>query len=153
MRYIYKKKNLLYLFFAVATLLWVVFIFGNSLKPAGESSEDSSFFLEIIHQVPFLRWISHLLLRKMAHFFEFFVLGVLLCFDFNPIWRKNIFYLSFPMLVSLIIPLADETIQAFAEGRGSSVIDVWIDFSGALTGIAVVAALLLLRNYKTKKKS
>ena len=48
------------------------------------------------------------------------------------------------VLLGLLTALCDETIQLFYAGRGSSVTDVWIDFAGVLTGMALAMAFAVL---------
>ena len=45
-------------------------------------------------------------------------------------------------MASLLTALTDETIQLFVPGRSGQVTDVWIDFSGVLTGLVVGLILL-----------
>ena len=42
------------------------------------------------------------------------------------------------LLGCLLAACLDETIQIFVAGRGSSLLDVWIDFCGAAAGMAIV---------------
>ena len=46
------------------------------------------------------------------------------------------------ILGGLLTALTDETIQLFVPGRSSQVTDVWIDFSGVMTGLIVGLILL-----------
>ena len=97
--------------------------------------------------------VTHDILRKMAHFFEFFVLGleigVLFCLlkTMNPKWLAMV--LPFGFLVGGI----DETIQIFSK-RGASFLDVLLDFSGYLLAIMLFYAvyyLIIAIKRKTKK--
>ena len=47
------------------------------------------------------------------------------------------------LFAGLAVAVTDETIQIFS-GRGSQVLDVVLDFSGALTGILLVSLLIPL---------
>ena len=46
------------------------------------------------------------------------------------------------MLGGLLTALTDETIQLFVPGRSGQVTDIWIDFSGVMTGLLVGFILL-----------
>ena len=80
------------------------------------------------------------MVRKAAHFCEYMLVGFLLLLGVR-LFSPRLRYLSWPALLGLLTALCDETIQLFYAGRGSSVTDVWIDFAGVVTGMAV--ALLL----------
>ena len=112
-----------------ATLL---FIFVQSILPPETSGAESDavgdFIGEIIPPETELGGFVQINLRKIAHFVEFSALGLeasiyLVFFTKN----RNFKLFSFP--TALITALFDETIQIFS-GRGHSVLDVWIDFSG-----------------------
>ena len=75
--------------------------------------------------------------RKSAHFFEYGVLAVLLAINFylfrHSWYNQNIYTL----FIVLLIAVLDEFYQSFI-GRTSSVLDVMIDFSGAIFGVLVI---------------
>ncbi len=81
--------------------------------------------------------------RKSAHFCEFGLLGCELMLLFwlrSGVRFQNLCNAAFAALLSAV---TDETIQVFS-GRGSQVLDVVLDFSGALTGILLVSLLIPL---------
>lgn len=129
-----------------AALLWCIyFIFHNSLENAAASSARSRAVMEILNALLArvkLGPLSQYVVRKLAHFCEFMLEGFLLMLCLRVYTRHFVRHISWPMLGGMTTALADETIQLFVEGRGSSVRDVWIDFSGVVAGI--LAALLLL---------
>ena len=91
--------------------------------------------------------LTHIRLRKSAHFIEFALLGLCLAAATLTIRRHTQrWHLSTPLLVALILGVLDEYIQTHT-GRRGSVRDIVIDFAGALVGFlpAIVAALLSLR--------
>ena len=159
------KKRLIC--FAVLTFLWTLFIFSMSLKPAEDSSEISkgtlnallntfspvieSVFGELTDEkIDFL----HNLLRKAAHFTEFFILGgIAFCFTnelkiklsrFKNIWL-------FALLYGMVVAVADETIQLFVAGRAGRIFDVIIDTSGVVAAIIVLKIILSLASKKAEK--
>lgn len=135
----------------IISLLWIGFIFFNSTRTASESSEASNTLVMFIKDVLLIfnikigDQILSLLIRKGAHFFEFFVLGVFLSFAFFIRISKDdkISYSYFAYLNSLIfiylvvlvlsftVAIIDEHIQGFIDGRAKSVVDVFIDFAGS----------------------
>ena len=129
----------------VLLILLLAFIWGHSCMPVNASEEESSAVLELIR--PLLEPIvgpenvTLHLVRKLAHFTEFFCLGCVLAL-LLPFRGKT--QLTAGGL-SLLTGFIDETIQIFS-GRGPAISDVWLDFSGATAAIALLAlARLLLR--------
>ena len=87
----------------------------------------------------------HTILRKLAHFSEYGLLGVLWTIE---LWlgphrekrRGAMERLSFCMLTAFL----DETIQLFVPGRSGEIRDVWIDIAGAWTGIMITTCLVCI---------
>ena len=139
-----KKSDIKYkIRLVVFALLWVMvtaFIFRNSLQTADISNARSHGISDWLYSLPIFRnWMNeeafHKLIRKIAHFTEFGVLGVCVGgFTINLGNLKNEKYISLPMLITLGTAVCDEFIQRFT-GRTSSVKDIVIDFAGALCGI------------------
>lgn len=138
--------SLVFLVLITATL---VFIWTNSMEAPAESSEKSQWVMELL--TPFLEFfvgkgnVTEFLVRKLAHFCEFGLLGCEL--SLMLILRKCRvlqWYVNAVMFAFTVAAL-DETIQIFAD-RGSSLADVWLDTSGALTGIVGVWVLYTLGN-------
>ncbi|MCD8160320.1 MAG: VanZ family protein [Clostridiales bacterium] len=125
--------------------LWaVLFIFRNSLETADLSSSRSTAFTALLNGVLSRLGISALsegVVRKLAHFAEFALLGFLLTLCVRVYTPHYVRYCCWPLLIGLCVADLDETIQIYVDGRSSSVIDVWIDFGGVCSGLA--AGLLL----------
>ena len=115
------------------------FIWGNSLRTGAESSAMSGRILTWINQLLHLDEAGadklHLVIRKMAHFTEFACLGMLLAWLFGMTGEKKGHLFCMPLLCGLLAACVDETIQVFTLDRGPSLIDVWIDAAGVVTGI------------------
>lgn len=131
--------------------LWaVLFIFRNSLENADLSSSRSTAFTALLNGVLGRLGISALsegVVRKLAHFAEFALLGFLLTLCVRVYTPRYVRYCCWPLLIGLCVANLDETIQIYVDGRSSSVIDVWIDFGGVCSGLAaglLVCALLSL---------
>lgn len=82
--------------------------------------------------------ISHTTLRKLAHYFIYFMLGFLLM---NVLSKpgKNLYRFFIVVLISALFACSDEVHQQFILGRSGELRDVFIDTCGAATG-----ALLLI---------
>lgn len=132
-------------------IIWCLFIFYHSSKPIELSMKESFFFVDIINKVLSIIFnikspiINEIVLRKFAHFFEFMVLGFL---TFNAFLNeKNLIKtLCHSFLFSFFYAISDEVHQYFVPGRSMRVGDIFIDLSGALTGV-------FLQYYTLKLKS
>ena len=135
----------------VLIILVLAFIWGNSCLPVSFSQQESGFVYDLLR--PLLEplfgegFVSHNLVRKLAHFLEFFALGALVSLLFPRQWRK----LPLSANLCLLAALPDETIQIFSD-RGDQVPDVWLDFGGAITGILLLFLLRGLLSGKGKKQ-
>ena len=95
--------------------------------------------------------VTNHLVRKLAHFTEFFALGAELS---ALLWVRGAVgaqrYLN-GIFVGAAVALCDETVQLFT-GRGSQVQDVWLDILGAVCGLLFVALLrALVTAIKTRR--
>ena len=122
-------------------LIYTFFIFNNSMMPGETSGNLSATIARFLY--PITRIISkdisfeswHHFIRKSAHFCEFALLGILIIISYRmqplPIARKYI------ILLFLLIPVIDEGIQMFVDGRAGRIADMTIDACGYLTGILI----------------
>ena len=72
--------------------------------------------------------------RKFAHFFEYFVLAVLLMFVFKYYLEVNIKLVVIVCCIGFLYSITDEFHQLFVPGRTGRVADVCIDFLGIVLG-------------------
>lgn len=141
--------------FVLVVLACVVlcFIWGNSMLSGEESGAISGGLLSwLVHTFPFLKWLPEYALRKLGHFSEFGLMGFLLTWCFLLQGQRGIHRASMPLLFAVLIAVADETIQTFSLGRSPSVIDVWVDVSGACAGIALLLVCAKLYTWIHKRK-
>ena len=120
----------------VLTASVIAFAFIHSSMPSVESAQESESVLDFVTVI--LKFfgidpnLSDHIIRKIAHFTEYTVLGALLCscaYSFDRIK---------PIKFGLFTCFVDETIQLGIEGRSGQVSDMWIDFFGVLLGTAVM---------------
>ena len=138
------KRRRVYL---VLTIAMLCFIWGNSSMSGTASGALSGRFLKYL--APLLAPFgskAEFVLRKLAHFSEFTLLGFLLSGLTRPEtptpWHTRPFFLG------LAAACIDETIQIYSPGRGSSLLDVWIDFSGITLGVLVSLTVYALISKK-----
>ena len=118
------------------------FIFTQSMLSPEKSKDQSNSVGEIVGDVippdtkpgEFIQTN----IRKLAHFFEFALLGAELSVLALVFERRKKFMLA-TYIFAVFVALFDETIQIFS-GRGPSIYDVWIDFFG----FAMAASLIYL---------
>lgn len=124
--------------FTIILALIILFIFSNSIQNGVKSSGKSMRVLEwLVGLCPQIN-ISEYFIRKLGHFCEFFILGIFLTLTFY-IYTNNISKHIFKILfIGLFIPVCDETIQIFSDGRTALVSDVLLDFLGTLSGIIIM---------------
>jgi len=82
------------------------------------------------------------IIRKLAHFTEFFILGCLACKSSIDIKDNRL------LIIIFLVPIMDEFIQSFVPDRAMSIIDMGIDSIGIITGIALIT---LIHAYKSRK--
>ena len=146
-----KKRRIALL---IAIILTLAFIWGNSLLNREQSSDESAWVLQLV--TPILElfvgkgMVTEHLVRKLAHFAEFALLGFELLFWFSGVREKRKDMLLLAMAHGLFAALTDETIQLFS-ARGSQVQDVWLDLAGATTGaLAALLITVLIRKKEIK---
>ena len=150
------KKEKLTLLIGVLLTLAVVgitaFILGNSFMDVRSSHNLSEKVTDIVSP----KGVSGIeaIVRKLAHVFEFFALGIfsmLLSAFLQDRCKKN--NIGFVLFYVLVIAVLDEHIQTFSDRTGSTS-DILLDFFGAFIGIALVWILFkLVKLIKTKKKN
>ena len=127
----------------VLTASVIAFAFIHSSMPSVESAQESESVLDFVTVI--LKFfgidpnLSDHIIRKIAHFTEYTVLGALLCscaYSFDRI--KPIKFVPYTVSIGLFTCFVDETIQLGIEGRSGQVSDMWIDFFGVLLGTAVM---------------
>jgi VanZ family protein len=127
----------------VLITFWCGFIFFQSHQPDYISSMESNIIVDILNKllaplggvkdVSFTSFV----VRKCAHFIEYFILGILLFMGFKDINRlKQTFSIS--LLLGVIYAATDEIHQYFIPGRAMSIKDVFIDSLGVLTGLCLL---------------
>ena len=141
----------------VVILVYICFIYGNSLTPATISSQESGFLLDKFRGVMISLgwehlWLTEHIIRKTAHFAEYAVLGGLMVKACGENGRYRIFNRDV-LTMFFMVPFVDETIQLFVAGRSGQISDVWLDMSGAAAGMMITAGVLCcLRRKKEKSR-
>lgn len=159
-----KKKVIITVFAGIALLLVYMMIFSFSADTASESSVLSegitNWFLELCNrftgggqaEAESIQSAEDSLLvegvvRKMAHFGEYMLLG-LLSFIIAVLWIEKMKVSVRIVAIQLVISASlDELHQYFVPGRYASVRDVMIDTAGGIAGILLI---FLMKGLKKK---
>lgn len=136
-----------------ALIMWmlVIFLFSNQ---NGEKSQKTSDRLiknvvNIVYQIKDkelnkekeeqLIENTSLIVRKMAHFTVYFILGIISYFTLKSYQVQNIIFYS--ILICVLYACSDEIHQLFSAGRSGKILDVYIDTLGGITAILSIMIL------------
>lgn len=127
----------------------VALIWLQSALPADASDQESGFVLNVIRPVLEVFVgpgnVTNHLVRKLAHFTEYALLGGELALAVGTFWGAG---------AALLVAVLDEAIQFFSSGRAPMASDVRLDFAGALTGLLLMTLILwLFRRKKAAQQS
>ena len=125
-----KYFKFLLLFFILAFIIYQ----GTRVSSVSLSYSDSIIYF--IQSYIHLDYVTlNFLIRKLAHFAEYMVLGFILALTIK---KDN--KISFSLLIVLIVSILDEFLQGFI-GRTSMVYDIVIDGIGGYIGILISAVI------------
>lgn len=116
--------------------VWALVIFMFSHQPADQSSLISGSLNNDLKNVPMLGVIfAYIPIRKCAHFFLYFVLGIFTWSFFKCFCKK-------PYLLSIgtcyLYACLDEFHQLFVKGRSGTITDTIIDLFGCITALSAI---------------
>ncbi len=116
-------------------------IFHNSMHSLTQSDKQSGMVMDALNYLSRRLGLhivfTQFMVRKMAHFTEYFIFGNILTITTRIIWKSLKSHIFFELFLFLAVPVADETVQMFFDGRTSNVLDVLIDFSGCVVGMLI----------------
>ena len=151
-----KKQKVISAVLVILILATLAFIWGNSLQTIPESSAKSEKVLKAV--TPTLEIFvgkgnaTDHLVRKIAHFIEFSVLGIELALFMTVRKRVSIQSVSNCLFAGLSTAVIDESLQLISN-RGSQVVDVLLDFCGVVVGISIILVFYALTNPKKRYRA
>ncbi|MBQ6395138.1 MAG: VanZ family protein [Atopobiaceae bacterium] len=137
----------------VALLLWIGFIWTHSMESGAESDETSLFFVDWFEPLFTFLGIEGVALqnhviRKIAHFTEYFILGILAHGSIDAWFRSRspeqgsavdgVRVPASACILGAAVAAIDETIQLFVPGRSGMLSDVLLDSSGVLCAVIIL---------------
>lgn len=135
----------------VLLILCMCVIFYFSAQPSQESTVQTNIVVDIIYRIytnifagklDFNTFNSYLFkpVRKLAHFSEYAMLGVLVYINVKDYIKKKPIIVS--VIFSLLYAISDEIHQIFVPGRYCALLDMTIDVCGATFGILIIHLIL-----------
>lgn len=144
-------------------ILVMVVIFYFSTMEGDDSAETSGFFLDIAmkfteefthHGLSAAALATmHLIIRKIAHFTEYMVLGLSIMFAFYDYFKGKKLSLLPIQAIATLYAATDEIHQYFVPGRYGTWFDVMIDSCGAFTGILIYFFIHKKRNERDEHET
>lgn len=141
---------------SVIIALTLAFIWLHSCMDMEDSAEESGFVYDVL--CPFFELfmgkgnVTEHFIRKLAHFTEFFGLGLELMLLMKLVMGKTEWkFVLNAWTLGTFCALIDETIQLFS-GRGSQIQDIWLDSAGCFTGVMIMLGIILITGRKRKEK-
>lgn len=130
----------------IIAFFWMILIYFLSAQ-VGEDSGNLSkgmsvFLLKILKEVfPNVNLdinSLHYFIRKAAHFFAYFVLGILVlnALRFGEVIEYREILIA--IIICVMYAISDEFHQSLVPGRGPAIKDVLIDTSGAFVGVIIL---------------
>ncbi|NMB43099.1 MAG: VanZ family protein [Clostridiales bacterium] len=135
----------------ILILLMLILIFGSSSVNGPDSYSASGVIAQFVKKsMAFLGDNNYsistieIIIRKLAHFFEYLMLTILLSIGFSNIMRNKWLSLLLGGFIGFTVSLLDEGFIQAASSRNSSILDVFIDLSGIVTGMLVLVLFFML---------
>ncbi len=140
---------------SLLTLSLVIFIFSNSAQTAQVSSASSGKIVDFLNYICSMLNLNFTftqgIVRTLAHFAEFGLLGVLALLTALSFFSVKAKTFLISVAFSTVASVADEVIQLFSDGRAFQFSDLIIDFTGLLLGtVSVFLVAVLINNHKIK---
>ena len=148
-----KKRGFIYGLLVIG-ILFVMFRFSGQNTDAsnGLSSRLAEWILSVIKPHYSGRDLNtfNLILRKIAHFVLYALLGIGLAGLIRSLWPKHAFLLV--MVLGALAAVLDESHQYFVQGRNASFYDVLLDSSGVFTGSFIYHIIAGFWNRRKSKR-
>ena len=154
-----KAKKIIHISFII---LWMIIIFLFSATDGKKSEEQSDKIIvttaEIVKKEKLTveekeRIINKyiVLVRKSAHFFLYFILGILVYLYIHNIYDTSLKTFIITIIVCTLYAISDEIHQMFTLERAAEVRDVFIDMGGSLLAEILLTIIFVIKD-KIKKK-
>lgn len=143
-----KLKRLILL---VLIIIWAILIFGLSGQNGTESSGLSRKIVEIFTKNQEIVDMVEPYIRKVAHFSEYGLGGILFTLLFSTYNWKDRKIILISIILGIWYASMDEIHQLLVDGRNGSIVDVYIDTLGFSTGVCGIMAILKIIQLNKKE--
>lgn len=149
-----KKKNINW----ILVIAWMILIFAFSSQPGEISDENNKFVIYVFNLLgldlnSIFGTLSDFIVRKAAHFTEYFILYILLYRALSTKKNLGIKVFVLAILIVFLYACSDEFHQVFVPGRGPAFRDVLVDTCGGLTAFLVMYIKQAYRGSKLQAKN
>lgn len=138
-------------FHSILVIIWMFVIFNFSSQNGPKSTNTSDVVTSMVvnvttsvtnknvsrEEVKKRVEDSTFLVRKMAHFTEYLILGILVLQLLSDYTKINKRMLIVSLIICYLYAVSDEVHQIFISGRTAKVLDTFIDGAGSLVGIVI----------------
>ena len=147
-----KKKHIDW----ILVIGWMVLIFLFSSQPGEVSSGNNKFVIYLFNLLgldlnSIFGTLSDFIVRKSAHFTEYFILYILLYRAIRAEKNESIKVFIYPILIVFLYACSDEFHQAFVPGRGPAFRDVMVDTCGGLIAFLIMYICVTLKKRPASK--
>ena len=146
------KVKILRTILIILIILWSLLIFTFSSQDGGESSGFSRRFVEFFIKDPELVNTVEPYVRKLAHFSEYGLGGVLFISVFSTYNWSDKRKITTSILLGVWYAIMDEIHQLMVPGRSGALKDVYIDSLGIATGVIGMMIILKIAEIVINKK-
>ncbi|MDD4296602.1 MAG: VanZ family protein [Ruminiclostridium sp.] len=140
-------------------LLMMFIIFGLSAVDGATSYDFSRVIAKFIKSIMdiivdnnFSITTIDMVIRKLAHFFEYLILTILLFISFSNIKLSRRYSLLISAVISVLVSIVDEGVIQNISGRNNNIFDVMVDCTGIITAVIIFAINIRLK-VKVKAES
>lgn len=146
------KVKILRTILIILIILWTCLIFLFSSQDGGESSGFSRRFVEFFIKEPEIAEKVEPYVRKLAHFSEYGLGGVLFISLFSTYDWSDKRKITTSILLGVWYATMDEIHQLMVPGRSGALKDVYIDSLGITTGVIGMMIILKIAEIVINKK-
>lgn len=147
------KVKYIRIFLFVLIVIWALFVFYLSNQTGEESSGVSRMIARIFTKDENMLDIVERYIRKLAHFSEYALGGILFLLLFYTYKWSDRKTMTISISLGMWYAITDEIHQLLVSQRNGSIIDVYIDTLGVATGVCTIFLIIkIIENFKNKKK-
>ena len=143
-----KKKRII--FFCMMIMMMLLIFFFSSQNGEESSALSSGFFSTIKENLNIN--LDIIIIRKLAHLTEYLFLGVTTILYIGTFKNSDEKLMLISALICILYAFTDEFHQYFIANRAGRFGDVIIDSIGAMLGITITMAIILIIRKKNYKK-